>query len=73
MLNDPKLCNQSWFHGVVERKEAEQTLAQAHAGTYLFRISNTHGGVTLSLRYMQTPCWAAGLACSRGRSPLTST
>eukprot|EP00730_Choanoeca_flexa_P002143 TRINITY_DN10931_c0_g1_i1.p2 TRINITY_DN10931_c0_g1~~TRINITY_DN10931_c0_g1_i1.p2 ORF type:complete len:528 (+),score=81.21 TRINITY_DN10931_c0_g1_i1:74-1657(+) len=49
VLNDLKLQNKEWFHGVVDRKDAEEQLSSMLPGGYLFRISTSHKGLTLSL------------------------
>jgi len=40
-----------WFHGLKNRKEAEQLLRTMLPGAYLFRISTSHKGLTLSIVY----------------------
>eukprot|EP00045_Choanoeca_perplexa_P013305 m.150232 g.150232 ORF g.150232 m.150232 type:complete len:522 (+) comp16312_c0_seq3:43-1608(+) len=49
MLNDPKLKSQEWFHGLMNRKETEELLKSMLPGAYLFRISTSHKGLTLSI------------------------
>eukprot|EP00040_Diaphanoeca_grandis_P026919 m.151835 g.151835 ORF g.151835 m.151835 type:complete len:153 (+) comp30783_c2_seq1:2230-2688(+) len=45
-----KIRSQEWFHGSITRSLAEQRLADALKGTYLFRESETRPGFSLSLK-----------------------